>query len=29
MGDLCRANLDSWFAGEGVKTLIPELRQSH
>jgi len=26
MGDLCRANLDSWFAGEGVKTLIPELR---
>ena len=26
MGDLCRANLDSWFAGQGVKTLIPELR---
>ncbi|MEO6748338.1 MAG: 2-hydroxyacid dehydrogenase [Casimicrobiaceae bacterium] len=26
MGDLCRANLDSWFAGDGVKTLIPELR---
>ncbi len=26
MGDLCRANLDSWFAGEGVQTLIPELR---
>ncbi|MEO8849176.1 MAG: 2-hydroxyacid dehydrogenase [Casimicrobiaceae bacterium] len=26
MGDLCRANLDSWFAGEGVKTLVPELR---
>jgi len=26
MGDLCRANLDSWFAGEGVKTPIPELR---
>lgn len=26
MGDLCRANLDSWFAGEGVKTLIAELR---
>jgi lactate dehydrogenase-like 2-hydroxyacid dehydrogenase len=26
MGDLCRANLDAWFAGEGVKTLIPELR---
>jgi hydroxypyruvate reductase len=26
MGDLCRANLDSWFAGNGVKTLIPELR---
>ncbi len=26
MGDLCRANLDSWFDGNGVKTLIPELR---
>jgi hydroxypyruvate reductase len=26
MGDLCRVNLDSWFAGEGVKTPIPELR---
>jgi lactate dehydrogenase-like 2-hydroxyacid dehydrogenase len=25
MGDLCKANLDSWFAGKGVKTLIPEL----
>jgi hydroxypyruvate reductase len=25
MGDLCRANLDSWFAGRGVITLIPEL----
>jgi lactate dehydrogenase-like 2-hydroxyacid dehydrogenase len=26
MGDLCRANLDSWFAGNGVKTLVAELR---
>jgi lactate dehydrogenase-like 2-hydroxyacid dehydrogenase len=26
MGDLCRANLDSWFAGQGPLTLIPELR---
>jgi hydroxypyruvate reductase len=26
MGDLCRANLDSWFAGKGPVTLIPELR---
>jgi len=26
MGDLCRANLDSWFAGKGTLTLIPELR---
>lgn len=25
MGDLCRANLDSWFAGNGVLTLVPEL----
>jgi lactate dehydrogenase-like 2-hydroxyacid dehydrogenase len=25
MGDLCRANLDSWFAGKGMLTLIPEL----
>ena len=25
MGDLCKANLDSWFAGKGVLTLIPEL----
>ena len=25
MGDLCRANLDSWFAGNGVVTLVPEL----
>ncbi len=26
MGDLCRGNLESWFAGNGPKTLIPELR---
>ncbi len=26
MGDLCRANLDSWFVGKGTLTLIPELR---
>jgi lactate dehydrogenase-like 2-hydroxyacid dehydrogenase len=26
MGDLCRANLESWFAGNGVLTLIPELQ---
>ena len=26
MGDLCKANLDAWFAGKGVLTLIPELR---
>jgi lactate dehydrogenase-like 2-hydroxyacid dehydrogenase len=25
MGDLCKANLDAWFAGKGVKTLIAEL----
>src|SRR5215831_11987607 len=25
MGDLCKANLDAWFAGNGVLTLIPEL----
>ncbi len=25
MGDLCKANLDTWFAGKGVLTLIPEL----
>ena len=25
MGDLCKANLDHWFAGKGVLTLIPEL----
>jgi len=25
MGDLCRANLDAWFAGKPVLTLIPEL----
>ena len=25
MGDLCKANLDQWFAGKGVLTLIPEL----
>jgi lactate dehydrogenase-like 2-hydroxyacid dehydrogenase len=26
MGDLCKANLDAYFAGKGVLTLIPELR---
>jgi lactate dehydrogenase-like 2-hydroxyacid dehydrogenase len=26
MGDLCKANLDAWFAGKGVLTLIPELK---
>ena len=25
MGDLCKANLDSWFAGKPLPTLIPEL----
>jgi hypothetical protein len=25
MGDLCKANLDAWFAGKPVLTLIPEL----
>jgi len=25
MGDLCKANLDAWFAGKSVLTLIPEL----
>ena len=25
MGDLCKANLDSWFAGKGTLTLIAEL----
>jgi lactate dehydrogenase-like 2-hydroxyacid dehydrogenase len=25
MGDLCKANLDAWFSGKGVLTLIPEL----
>src|SRR5436190_4620010 len=25
MGDLCKANLDSWFAAKGTVTLIPEL----
>jgi lactate dehydrogenase-like 2-hydroxyacid dehydrogenase len=25
MGDLCKANLDAWFAGKRVLTLIPEL----
>lgn len=25
MGDLCKANLDAWFAGKGTLTLIPEL----
>ena len=26
MGDLCKANLDAYFAGKGALTLIPELR---
>ena len=26
MGDLCKANLDAYFAGKGVLTLIPELQ---
>jgi len=26
MGDLCKANLDAWFAGKGTVTLIPELQ---
>jgi hydroxypyruvate reductase len=26
MGDLCKANLDAWFAGRPLPTLIPELR---
>jgi len=26
MGDLCKANLDAWFADRKVLTLIPELR---
>jgi lactate dehydrogenase-like 2-hydroxyacid dehydrogenase len=25
MGDLCKANLDAYFSGRGVLTLIPEL----
>jgi len=25
MGDLCKANLDQWFAQRSVLTLIPEL----
>jgi hypothetical protein len=25
MGDLCKANLDAYFSGKGVLTLIPEL----
>jgi lactate dehydrogenase-like 2-hydroxyacid dehydrogenase len=25
MGDLCKANLDAYFTGRGVLTLIPEL----
>jgi lactate dehydrogenase-like 2-hydroxyacid dehydrogenase len=28
MGDLCKANLDAWFAGRPVLTLIPELAQA-
>jgi len=27
MGDLCKANLDAWFAGKPLPTLIPELAQ--
>jgi len=27
MGDLCRANLDAWFAGKPLPTPIPELAQ--
>ena len=27
MGDLCKANLDAWFAGKPLPTLIPELRK--
>jgi lactate dehydrogenase-like 2-hydroxyacid dehydrogenase len=26
MGDLCKANLDAWFAGRPLPALIPELR---
>jgi lactate dehydrogenase-like 2-hydroxyacid dehydrogenase len=26
MGDLCKANLDAWFAGKPLPALIPELR---
>ncbi len=26
MGDLCKANLDAWFSGKPVLTLIPELK---
>jgi len=26
MGDLCKANLDAWFADKKVLTLIPELK---
>jgi len=25
MGDLCKANLDAWFAGKPLPTLIAEL----
>jgi lactate dehydrogenase-like 2-hydroxyacid dehydrogenase len=25
MGDLCKANLDAWFGGKPLPTLIPEL----
>jgi len=25
MGDLCKANLDAYFSGKGVLTLIPDL----
>jgi lactate dehydrogenase-like 2-hydroxyacid dehydrogenase len=25
MGDLCKANLDAWFARKPLPTLIPEL----
>ena len=28
MGDLCKANLDAWFAGKPLPTLIPELQSA-
>jgi hypothetical protein len=29
MGDLCKANLDAWFQGKPLLTLIPELASDH